>query len=92
LAAADLALYLSNWTDLPVVDQTGVDGLFQIDTKPWNLMESNGPAVAETPENADFAGLPTLVSVLAEVGLKLERTKAPLEWHTVERVSKPSVN
>ena len=89
----DLALYVSNWTDLPVVDDTGVKGLFQIDTKPWVSDESKPPSPGEKAEDgSELADLSTVFTVFSEMGLKLERRKAPLEMYTIERVSKPAEN
>jgi len=34
----DLAQYIENWTDLPVVNRTGVNGLFAVETQGWNPM------------------------------------------------------
>jgi uncharacterized protein (TIGR03435 family) len=40
---ADLALYVENWAQRPVVDKTGIKGLFHIETKPWQPI-TLGPA------------------------------------------------
>ena len=89
----DLALYVSNWTDLPVIDETGVKGLFQIDTKPWVSLESKPPAPGEKGEDgSELADLSTVFTVFAEMGLKLERRKAPVEMYTIERVNRPGEN
>lgn len=90
---SDLALYVSNWTDLPVVDQTGVKGLFQIDTKPWVSLESKAPSPGEKGEDGtELADLSTVFTVFTEMGLKLERSKAVMEMYTIERASKPGEN
>lgn len=34
----DLAHYIGNWTDLPVVDRTAVSGLFAVNTEGWAAM------------------------------------------------------
>jgi uncharacterized protein (TIGR03435 family) len=89
----DLAQYVSNWTDLPVVDETGVKGLFQIDTKPWISDDSKLPSPGEKAEDgSDLADLTTVFTVFTEVGLRLERRKAPMEMYTIEKVSKPAEN
>jgi uncharacterized protein (TIGR03435 family) len=40
---ADLALYLENWTDLPVVDRTATEGLFAMHSQGWQPMNLPPP-------------------------------------------------
>lgn len=91
---ADLALFVSNWTDRPLVDKTGLTGLFQFDTRGWADMRPGPPpppgTVAE--DGQDAASLPTVFSLFSEMGLKLEAQRAPLEMYTVENVERPSQN
>jgi uncharacterized protein (TIGR03435 family) len=75
---ADLAAYVSNWSELPVVDQTGLSGLYQIQTEGWG-------------SSADSSGR-TLDEVLDRLGLKLARTKARLEVLVIEHAERPSEN
>src|SRR5205814_8464350 len=46
---SDLALYVSNWTDLPVVDQTGLRELYTIQTEGWALLadDSSRPVFSQ---------------------------------------------
>src|SRR5207248_467883 len=39
----DIASYVENWSDRPVVDKTGFRGLFAIDTEDWTPMTSMPP-------------------------------------------------
>jgi uncharacterized protein (TIGR03435 family) len=39
----DLALYIENWADLPVVNRTGVRGLFAVETEGWAPMRLPPP-------------------------------------------------
>jgi uncharacterized protein (TIGR03435 family) len=75
---ADLAAYVSNWSELPVVDQTGLSGLYQIQTEGWGSSES--------PSDR------TLDEVLDRLGLKLVRKRAQLEVFVVEHAERPSEN
>jgi uncharacterized protein (TIGR03435 family) len=77
---SDLALYVSNWSELPVVDQTGLKGLYAIQTEGWRS-NSN-----------DDETRPTLEDVFDRLGLKLVRRKAPISTLVVEHVEKPSEN
>ena len=90
---SDLALWVSNWTDRPVIDQTGVKGLFRIDTKPWIALDSKPPAPGEKGEDgSEIADLSTIFTVFTDMGLKLEPRKAPIETYTIEKVERPTAN
>ena len=91
---ADLALVVSNFTDRPVVDKTGIKGLFQIETQPWLPMSLGPPPApgAKSENGSDLADLPTLFSVFEQLGLKLEPQKAPVETFVIDHVEKPDAN
>ena len=76
----DLALYVSNWTDAPVIDQTGYTGLFRIQTEGWATPLADDPA------------RPSLREVLAQFDLKLVEKKAPVEVFAIEHIDRPSEN
>jgi uncharacterized protein (TIGR03435 family) len=96
---SDLASFLQNWTDHPVIDNTGLKGLFDIDTEGWVSMrprlippgERNENQAAEDRAFADPAR-PTLQQVLDKVGLKLESTKGPVQILVIDRIERPSEN
>ena len=93
---ADLAGMLTLVTDRPVIDRTGIKGLFDMKTGPWN------PFVNGVPEGAgqenrdgggpiDFNALPTIFTLLPEkFGLKLDATKAPLDVIVIDDAQRPS--
>jgi bla regulator protein blaR1 len=91
---SDLAVYVSNWADRPVVDKTGIKGLFQIDTKPWAPMRVGPPPPpgAKAEDGSNFADLPSLFEVFEQLGLKLESQKAPIETFVIESAERPSEN
>jgi uncharacterized protein (TIGR03435 family) len=98
LSISDVAGFVENWTDRPVVDRTGIQGLFDIDTDGWTpLLPRQGPA-AKADEATDEAkalsdpSRPTLFDVFEQLGLKLERDKAPIETFVIEHVERPSEN
>jgi uncharacterized protein (TIGR03435 family) len=88
----DLANYISNWTDLPVVNHTAISGLFTVDTEGWVPMRLPPPPPNGTPNANAFAGLPTIFSVLGKLGLELARQEEMLPTYTVERIERPTVN
>jgi uncharacterized protein (TIGR03435 family) len=94
---ADLVTGLENWTDHPVIDNTGVKGLFDIDTEGWVPMRPRlGPPPGTEPsaEDRQFAdpARPTLQQVLDKVGLKLESTKGPVQVLVIDNIERPSEN
>jgi uncharacterized protein (TIGR03435 family) len=92
---ADLATMLTSFVDRPVVDGTGINGLFDMKIDPWN------PFVNGVPEGAgqgneefgpvDFNTLPTLFTLLPDkFGLRLDPTRAPLDTIVIDRAQRPS--
>ncbi len=99
----DLAGYIENWTDHPVVDRTGLDGLFAMDTEGWTPMRASPPPpVNAAPPNpgarpsgdGDMSdpARPTLFMVLRRLGLDLKPEKGPVEIYIVEHVERPTGN
>jgi uncharacterized protein (TIGR03435 family) len=97
----DLALTLSNYSDRPVIDSTGLQGIFDIKLQ-WNPFGSAAPsaddtlrspaAVAKEGSRPDLDSLPTLAGALDQLGLKLESKKAPVEVIVIDHVERPSGN
>jgi len=88
----DLAHYISNWTDLPVVNRTSLSGLFTVQTKGWLPMRLPPPPPDAPPNVNHFAGLPTIFKVLSEIGLELNRQDDTLPVYTVEHIARPATN
>ena len=77
-----LATSISNFTDRPVIDMTNTPGAFKIVLE-WTPEDTAPPASA-----GDSAVSPSLFTALAEVGLKLEPRKAPVEMIVVDHAEK----
>src|SRR5467141_111781 len=88
----DLAHYIANWTDLPVVNRTSLRGLFTVNTEGWLPMRLPPPPPNATPTVNPFAGLPTIFTVLGKLGLELKRQQDILPVYTVERIERPAAN
>jgi uncharacterized protein (TIGR03435 family) len=93
---ADVVMFVENWADRPVIDQTGLTGLYELDTDGWAPMRPrparpDGQQTAEDIAMADPTRL-TLFQVLDKLGLKLEARKAPVETFVIDRVEKPTEN
>jgi uncharacterized protein (TIGR03435 family) len=85
----DLAQYIENWTDLPVVNRTAVRGLFAVETEGWIPMRLPPPPPGNAPA-ARFDDLPTVFTVLRSLGLELKRLEATVPVYTVEHIERPA--
>jgi uncharacterized protein (TIGR03435 family) len=88
----DLAHYIANWTDLPVVNRTSLSGLFTVSTEGGFPMRLPPPPPNAPPDVNHFAGLPTIFTVLSKLGLGLNRQQGTLPVYTVERIERPAAN
>ena len=85
----DLAQYIENWTDLPVVNRTAVSGLFDVATEGWISMRLPPPPPGNSAP-ANFDGLPTIFTVLRTLGLELKQQEATVPVYTVEHIERPA--
>ena len=85
----DLAQYIENWTDLPVVNRTAVSGLFAVETEGWTPMRLPPPPPGNPPA-ARFDDLPTIFTVLRKLGLELKQQEATVPVYTVEHIERPA--
>jgi uncharacterized protein (TIGR03435 family) len=86
----DLAHYLENWTDLPVVDRTATTGLFAMHSQGWQPMNLPPPPPGASGTGAEFASLSTLSAVLSSFGLQLHRDEESLPFYVVKRLDQPN--
>jgi uncharacterized protein (TIGR03435 family) len=88
----DLASYISNWTDLPVLNRTALSGLFTLHTEGWIPMRLPPPPPNATQAANPFTGLPTIFTVLSKLGLELKRQDEILPVYTIEHIERPATN
>ena len=93
----ELAVSVSNFTDRPLIDRTGLTGLYDIDTDGWVPMRARParpPGEEPTAEDLAFAdpARPTLYMIFEKLGLKMESSRASVEMFVIEDVEKPSPN
>jgi uncharacterized protein (TIGR03435 family) len=86
----DLALYIENWTDLPVVNRTAVGGLFAVETEGWTPMRLPPPPPGSASA-VRFDDLPTIFTVLRTLGLELRKRQGTVPVYTVEHIERPAV-
>jgi uncharacterized protein (TIGR03435 family) len=78
---------LSRQMDLPVVNQTGLEGVFNLKLK-WTP-ESARPAA---PDAAVPDGPSVFTAIQEQLGLRLHAQKVPVEVLVIDHVEKPSAN
>jgi uncharacterized protein (TIGR03435 family) len=88
---SDLARFVENWTDRPVLDKTAMAGFFRIDTPGWTPLMPRQAGQGQEEDLLDPAR-PTLYSVFAKLGLKFESQKAPVDVFTIEQIQRPEAN
>jgi uncharacterized protein (TIGR03435 family) len=91
---ADVLTFVENWTDRPLVDKTGLQSLFKIETSGWRDVQP-GPEPApgtKAEDGSDVADLPTLFGIFNRLGLKLESQRATAAMFVVEHVERPAEN
>jgi uncharacterized protein (TIGR03435 family) len=79
----DLAQILQFRVDRPVVDQTGLKGRFDFKLQ-WTTDDAQAPQPDAPP------GLFTAIQ--EQIGLKLERVKAPADVLVIDHVQRPGAN
>jgi uncharacterized protein (TIGR03435 family) len=98
----DLALILSSYSDRPVIDRTGIEGLFDLKLQ-WNPHWPRVPAADDSPRSpavearegprSDPSSIPPLFDALEQqLGLRLESHKGPVEVYVVDHMERPSEN
>ena len=101
VSMGDLVHYVENWTDHPLIDKTGLDGLYAMDTEGWVPMRLPPPPVNSVPNPAarpngdgDMSDptRPTLFSVLKKLGLEMKLEKAAVDCYIVEHIERPAAN
>jgi uncharacterized protein (TIGR03435 family) len=91
----DIAEFVSNWTDRPVVNRTGNSVLYQIQTEGFGPMVMGSGAAGRNPDEAEAPGdpnRPSIAAILHGLGLNLQPTKAPLDMYVIEHVERPTAN
>jgi uncharacterized protein (TIGR03435 family) len=93
VSISDLVRDLENFTGRPLLDKTGIEGLYHIETTGWQGIDLGPPAPgAKTEDGTDLADVPTLFMVLGKLGLKMESTKAKSEVYVIDHIEKPTEN
>ena len=92
---ADIVQFVESWADRPMIDKTGLTGLYAINTDGWVPMRLTAPRNPNAPNGDEGLSDPlrqTLFGVFQSVGLKLEPSTAPIEVYTINHIERPSQN
>jgi len=86
----DLADFLT-FLGRPVIDHTDIRGDFDIDLPAWSRgTEVAARTVDDGREPTPDPSSPTMFAVLADLGLKLDSTREPLEILVIDHVERPT--
>jgi len=97
----DLAEVLTLWSDrVAVLDKTGLNGLYKIQTAGWLDPRANQPPLpspvtepqTETQKLLADPNRPTLFAVIEELGLRLEPQTDRVETLFIDHIEVPSGN
>lgn len=82
---ADLAAFVETWTDRPLVDKTGIKGLYRFD-QPKGFLPMNVLSAPSGP----LADALSVSEMFETLGLRMEKQKAVVDVYVLEHVEKPS--
>ena len=90
----DLVNFVENWTGRPLIDKTGIKGLYKFETKGWLPLQP-GPPPADGEKSEDGTNMPdvpTLFQVFDGLGLKMEAQKGKVDVYVIDHIERPSEN
>jgi uncharacterized protein (TIGR03435 family) len=91
LSLGELSVLLSRILDHPVIDKTGIMGLFDFHLE-FAVDESTPGGARLPPSDEPTVGPSIFTAVQEQLGLKLGSAKGPAEFLVVDHVEKPSEN
>jgi uncharacterized protein (TIGR03435 family) len=83
---------VENWTDRPLLDKTGLTGLYKIETTGWQPMQVAPFAPGQKQDGVEIADLPTIFTIFEKLGLKMESTKDKVDIYVIDHIEKPTPN
>jgi uncharacterized protein (TIGR03435 family) len=86
-----LAEFLSTQADRPVVDQTGLTGFYDF-TLEWNFTDDQRAAGVGVRGDSDSSSPALFTAVQEQLGLRLEKAKAPIDVLVIDHAAIPSEN
>ena len=96
VTVSDIVTAVENWSDRPMLDKTGIQGLFEIDTDGWAPLRPRpiAPGAESSAEDIAMADptRPTIFMIFERLGLRMESQRAPVEVFIIDHVERPSEN
>jgi uncharacterized protein (TIGR03435 family) len=89
MSIAGLVNTMANILHMPVVDRTGINGFFDFTLDPNRFAAQEGD---ETPFRREELGERVIAAVREQLGLRLEKQKAPLEITIIDHAERPAEN
>jgi uncharacterized protein (TIGR03435 family) len=91
---SDIAAFAGGWADRPIIDKTGLKGLYHLETSPWLPMELGvtAPSPGTKQDGVDVSDLPTLFTLFDRLGLRMESQRDKISSVVIDHVEKPSQN
>jgi uncharacterized protein (TIGR03435 family) len=91
---ADLVHFIEGFTDRPVIDQTGLQGLYRFETSGWLRLDAGPPPApgAKSEDGTALADLPSLFRIFEDLGLKLEARRGMADVLVIDRIERPADN
>ena len=82
---SDLTRFVENWTGRPLLDKTGIQGLYRFETGPYLPMDA-------MTARSDVPDAPTVFEMFEHLGLRMEPQKGVVEVYVIDHIEKPSEN
>ena len=93
VTVADVVQFVESWSDRPMIDKTGLTGLYAIDTEGWVPMRQTAVRNPDAPgEGLSDPERQTLFGIFQGVGLRLEPAIAATQVYTIDHIERPSEN
>jgi len=93
---SDLVWVIGSLADRPVLDRTGLTGLYDIDTDGWEPLRQSAARTSGNDPGAEAASSdpnrPTLFMIFEGLGLRMESSKGKVERFIIDHVERPSEN
>jgi uncharacterized protein (TIGR03435 family) len=92
----DLALFVANWTDRPVINRARLTDLFlfSIDTEGWTPMRPRQPnpdgSISPEAESLADPSRSAIFMIFSRLGLNLEPSRGPVDLYIIESAKRPT--
>jgi uncharacterized protein (TIGR03435 family) len=86
VSMADFATLITPWVDRPVIDRTGLAGLFDVDVEGVEVKPAGPFGPSYRPSNTKAS---IFTTVRSQLGMRLEPVNAPIEVLIIEHVARP---